>query len=98
MSKGVIVNVIAWANFKVNFANGEKSELPFHSSPDGAAVIPLDTGYVYVSNSEVVGRKGGVYGLYFDDDGNVVDYKMLLGGTTRNCSGGELMLQRILDS
>ena len=84
------VRVLARANAKVNYANGKKSELPFHQSPDGAAVFPLDNGYVYVSNSEAsAGNGGGVYGLYFDHDGNVVEYKALLRGTTRNCSGGE---------
>ena len=31
---------------------------------------------------------GGVYGLYFNEDGEVTDYKTLLGGTNWNCSGG----------
>ena len=31
---------------------------------------------------------GGGYGLGFDSEGNVVDYKPLLQGTTRNCGGG----------
>jgi len=31
---------------------------------------------------------GGVYGLYFDKDGNIVDYKTLLSNTKRNCGGG----------
>ena len=57
--------------------------------PDGAAIIPLASGYVYVSNSEVNNQGGGVYGLYFDHDGNLVDYKMLLNGTSRSCSGGK---------
>ena len=30
----------------------------------------------------------GVYGLYFDKDNNVIDYKKLLSGTTWNCGGG----------
>ena len=85
----MIVRVLATASFKVGYANGKKSKLRFHSSPDGAAVIPLKEGYVYVSNSEVVEGKGGVYGVYFNNDGEVVDYKMLLDGTTRNCSGGK---------
>ena len=42
-----------------------------------------------MSNSEVDGGKGGVFGLYFDDNDNVVDYQELLSGTTRNCSGGK---------
>jgi hypothetical protein len=89
VSKGITVRVIANAGRFVNFANGAKSSLPFHSSPDGAAVFPLTNGgYVYVSNSEVEGKRGGVYGVYFNDAGKVVNYKMLLSGTSRNCSGG----------
>ena len=34
-------------------------------------------------------KLGGVYGMYFDRDGNIIDYKQLLSGTTRNCSGGK---------
>ena len=81
--------MLAKANLKVNLASGQKSELRFHANPDGAAVFPLSTGYVYVSSSEVANKGGGVYGVYFDQEGNVVDYKMLLSGTTRNCSGGK---------
>ena len=89
VSKGITVRVIANAGRFVNLANGDKSDLPFHSAPDGAAVFPLTNGgYVYVSNSEVQDNRGGVYGVYMDDDGNVIDYKRLLSGTTRNCSGG----------
>jgi hypothetical protein len=89
VSKGVTVRAIAYAGRYVNLAAGTKSTLPFHSSPDGAAVFPLTNGgYVYVTNSEVTEKRGGVYGVYFDDAGNVVDYKQLLSGTTRNCSGG----------
>jgi hypothetical protein len=116
------VRKIAQASFKVGLENQKKSKLRFHSSPDDAAIIPLSTGYVYVSNAEVEGGKwrwhdivitfrdyhlsnntsslflfrvcggveggGGVYGVYFDHDDNVVGYRMLLSGTTRNCSGG----------
>lgn len=89
VSKGITVRVLARANSKVQYSNGKKSELRFHRSPDGAAVFPLDTGYVYVSNSEASKGNGGVYGLYFDNDGNVLDYKALLRGTTKNCGGGE---------
>lgn len=89
VSKGITVRVIANAGRPINLARGKKSSIPFHSSPDGAAVFPLTNGgYVYVSNSEVQDNRGGVYGVYMDDDGNVFDYKRLLSGTTRNCSGG----------
>ena len=53
VSKGMTVRVIARANFKVGIANGEKSKLHFHSSPDGATIVPLDNDHVYVGNSEV---------------------------------------------
>ena len=88
VSKGVIVRQLATANFKVGYANGETSDLPFHGMPDGAAIFPLSNGYVYVSNSEMDSGRGGVYGVYFDHNHNVVGYKTLLSGTTRNCSGG----------
>jgi len=49
---------------------------------------PLEDGYVYVVNSEESDGDGGVYGLYFDKDGNLDEYKALLTRTTRNCGGG----------
>jgi hypothetical protein len=68
-----------------------KSSQDFHQAPDGAAIFPwAETGgWVYVSNSEVkdVGQ-GGVGAIYFDKNGNVLDYQRLLDGTTMNCSGG----------
>ena len=45
VSKGIIVKMLARADVKVVYSNGKKSKLGFHSMPDGAAVIPLDTGY-----------------------------------------------------
>jgi secreted PhoX family phosphatase len=68
--------MLAQANTFVNFANGKRSELKYHAMPDGAAVIPLADGYVYVNNAEI-------------DFGSVVDYKILLSGTSRSCSGGK---------
>ena len=37
--------MLARADVNVVYSNGKKSKLGFHSMPDGAAVIPLDTGY-----------------------------------------------------
>ena len=77
------------AGLRPNLASGTKAEIPFHAAPDGAAVIELSDGrYAYVSNSEVTQGRGGVYAMYFDPNGNADDYKQLLSGTTRNCSGG----------
>lgn len=37
---------------------------------DAAGIVPMsDGGYVYISNSENDSPKGGVFGLYFDRDG-----------------------------
>jgi hypothetical protein len=83
------VRLIARANQKVPLAYDKLSSIPFHSMPDGAAIFPLSDGYVYVSNSEMKNGHGGVYGVYFDHAGRVTDYKQLLSGTTRNCSGGK---------
>jgi uncharacterized protein len=44
-------------------------------------------GWVYVSNSEGKER-GGVGAIYFNAQGQVVDYKMILTGTRMNCGGG----------
>ena len=87
---GMSARVIARANQRVALADGSLSSISFHSMPDGAAIFSLDDGgYVYVSNAEMKENRGGVYGVYFDKYGNVVDYKVLLSGTRRNCSGGK---------
>ena len=66
------------------------SPIPFHSNPDGAAVFELaDGGWAYISNAENTNAKGGVFSLEFDPNGRPRRYRKLLGGTTRNCSGGK---------
>jgi hypothetical protein len=75
--------VIAKANQPVRFKNGSSSTLKIHSMADGADIFPVENGYVYVSNSELDSKRGGVYGLYFDNDGNIGAYnKKLLSSTT----------------
>lgn len=85
---GMQVKVIATAGQQITLADGSSSKHNFHSMPDGAAVLPTNNGYVYVSNSEMKSNQGGVYGLYFSNDGKVLDYQPLLSGSTRNCGGG----------
>ena len=83
------VKVIARENESVLFVSGTSSTLKFHSMPDGASIFQLyNDGYVYVSNSEMKVGLGGVYGLYFDEDGNDMDYRELLSNTIRNSGGG----------
>ncbi|KAL7460847.1 hypothetical protein ACHAXS_001284 [Conticribra weissflogii] len=90
MCTGMNVRLIARAGRKVTFANGKMSNRSFHGMPDGAAIFPSPGGgYVYVSNSEMRNSEGGVYGVYFNGFGEVVDYKVLLSNTKRNCSGGK---------
>jgi len=93
MSAGLNVKLIAKTGDKVQYANGGESNDRWHTRSDAAGIVPLDPenplegGYVYMSNSES-DDEGGVYGLYFDKDGNIVDYKALLTGTRYNCGGG----------
>ena len=60
----------------------------WHPAPDGAAVFAHDDGWIYVSNSEVGGNRGGAGALRFNAQGEVVDSYSVLAGTTNNCAGG----------
>ena len=64
----------------------------WHDDPDGGATFPAgptrNSGWVYVSNSEVDSAGGGVGVLRFDADGVIVDAYSILSGTSRNCAGG----------
>ena len=85
MSSGLSVKQIAQTGQSPLPNGGTQS---FHAMMDGAGIAKLpDGGYVYVSNSEITGT-GGVYGLYFNADGEITDYKTLLANTNRNCGGG----------
>ena len=98
LSEGLSSRLIATRRRPVEYANGELSQEPFHRRPDYGACFPVPPdatenqgGWVYVSNSEIGGPPSGMAGvgaLYFNKDGNVIDYKMLLTGTTTNCAGG----------
>lgn len=89
VSVGLTVRRIAKSGSSVSFANGNQSSIPYHSMMDGAGISLLpDGGYVYMSNAEVEKGGGGVYGLYFNKEREITDYKALLTGTSRNCGGG----------
>jgi hypothetical protein len=95
LSEGLQSRIIARAGEPVELkglSNSQVSEKVFHMRPDGAAVFehPETGGWAYVSNSEVLETGGGGVGaLYFDKDGEVMDYRMLLQNTTHNCAGGK---------
>jgi len=90
MSTGLTAKLIARTGRKVQYANGDESTIEWHTRSDAAGIIELEDGkgYVYMSNSEEDDGNGGVYGLYFNAKGEIVDYRALLTGTTDNCGGG----------
>ncbi|CAB9531516.1 osmC-like protein [Seminavis robusta] len=94
LSKGLSAKIIARSGEPVAYFDGTSSTENFHSDPDGAAVFEDESeanlgGWVYVSNSEADFGNGGVGAIKFDPNGNVIDYKMVLTGTSRNCNGGK---------
>ena len=67
-----------------------KSDYRWHSAPDGGACFTsIDNGWIYVSNSEIKNRGGGVGAVRFDKDGNIIDAYSILSDTSRNCAGGK---------
>ena len=61
----------------------------WHRFPDGGATFALpDSGWIYVSNSELDGDLGGVGAIRFAPDGSIADAYSICSGTSRNCSGG----------
>jgi len=99
LSQGLKSRIIARTGEKVRLTSNQdikgadkESKDRFHVRPDGAEVFfDANTGgWAYVSNSEAKEQgKGGVGAIYFDKNGEIVDYKMLLTGTTWNCAGGK---------
>jgi hypothetical protein len=94
LSEGLDARLIATTDEKVVYGDGSESNIPFHGQPDAGACFPDERpenpgGWIYVSNSEMqaVGT-GGVGGFTFDRDGNLLDYRMILSGTSMNCGGG----------
>ena len=92
LSSGLSSKILATSDKLVSIVSG-KSQHKFHIRPDGATVFQIEEGWVYVSNSEANendhGEDGGVGALYFDTQGNVINYSRLLDNTKNNCSGGK---------
>ena len=62
----------------------------WHSAPDGGACFSTrDNGWIYVSNSEMPDKKGGVGAIRFNHKGDIVDAYSILNSTSRNCAGGK---------
>lgn len=63
----------------------------WHPAPDGGACYGTeDGGWIYVSNSEMRGGKGGVGALRFNSAGEKIDSYSILENTTLNCAGVRL--------
>jgi uncharacterized protein len=61
----------------------------WHGEPDGGDTFEVPGGgWVYVSNAELNGTRGGCGALRFDAAGSVVDAYSILNGTKWNCAGG----------
>ena len=100
LSEGLSARLLATSTENVELLNGTFSSEVFHTRPDGAACF-ADTnpanpgGWMYVSNSEAKPlhddseeKPGGVGALYFNAQGQVIDYRMILNNTRANCGGG----------
>ena len=61
----------------------------WHGQPDGASCFAHpEEGWVYVSNSELNGTRGGAGALRFAADGSIESAYPVLHGTKWNCAGG----------
>jgi hypothetical protein len=93
LSDGLEARIVGKAGDRVVYRDGSKSTARFHGQPDAGATFP-DTnennpgGFIYVSNSELSSGQGGVGALTFDVEGNVLNFKQVLAGTSVNCGGG----------
>ncbi len=86
---GFTSRVLATSGQALTLSNPTRdSDYLWHDSPDGSAVIELDDGWAYVSNSEVDEGLGGVGVMRFDPSGALVDAYSVASGTDMNCSGG----------
>ena len=82
---GYSVRVIATSGERVL---SDSNSYVWHSAPDGGATFAVsEGGWIYVSNSEVLGA-GGVGALVFDANAGIIDAYSILFGTTMNCQGG----------
>jgi hypothetical protein len=94
LSQGLDARLIANSDQPVGYTDGSESNILFHGRPDAGATFRDDRlhnqgGWVYVSNSEMETRgEGGVGALTFDKNGNLLEYKMILEETVKNCGGG----------
>jgi secreted PhoX family phosphatase len=75
---------------RTGFKPVSDSDYVWHMAPDGGATFQSDDGgWIYVSNSEMPDKTGGVGALRFNSRGELVDAYSILSDTTDNCAGGK---------
>ena len=85
LPKGFSSRIVAVTGKRASFYSSYK----WHRAPDGGAVFPtIKGGWVYVSNSEVGGKDGGVGALEFDKNANIINSYSICSKTSANCAGG----------
>jgi len=90
ISRGLNIRLIGRTGSRVRYNNGLFSTNRVHDQPDaGGCFDQPDGGWIYVSNSEVDKKGGGVGAFEFKANGDLVDYRMIQTGSTMNCGGGE---------
>jgi hypothetical protein len=82
LPQGFVSRIIAHTGQRVG-----GSDYVWHRAPDGGATfITPDSGWIYVSNSEVSGG-GGAGAIRFAPDGTLLSAYPILSGTSTNCAG-----------
>jgi len=90
VSGGLNVRIIGEAGKRARYANRFYSQNPVHKQPDaGGCFDQPDGGWIYVSNSEVDKKGGGVGAFEFNANGDLENYHMIQTGTNMNCGGGK---------
>ncbi|MDC1476336.1 PhoX family protein [Pelagibacteraceae bacterium] len=65
------------------------SSYKWHKYPDGGAVFSTKkNGWIYVSNSEVGNKKGGVGVIEFNKNADIINSYSICSKTSMNCAGG----------
>tara|TARA_B100000029_G_scaffold13955_1_gene14586 strand:- start:58 stop:1269 length:1212 start_codon:yes stop_codon:yes gene_type:complete len=85
LMKGFTSRIIARSDKKPFSGSNYK----WHRRPDGGATFPKnDGGWIYVSNSEVGNKGGGVGAIEFDKNANIINAYSICSKTNLNCAGG----------
>lgn len=90
LSEGLQAKLIGRTGNRVQYADGRYSSIVVHDNPDaGGCFDQPDGGFIYVSNSEKDGNRGGVGAFKFSPEGKLINYKMVQTNSNMNCGGGK---------